>query len=56
MKAKIIRRKKIKFGQILLILLLGALVCFTGLPLVAMVCRALMSTEELYIYPPRIIS
>lgn len=55
MKAKMLRRKKIKFSQILLILLLGALVCFTGLPLVAMVCRALMSTEELYIYPPRII-
>lgn len=55
MKKRTFKWKKIKAGQVILYLLLGALVCFTGLPLVAMVSRALMSTEELYIYPPRII-
>lgn len=56
MKKRTFSLKKIKFSQIMLFLLLGSLVCFTGLPMVAMVSRALMSTEELYIYPPRIIS
>ncbi len=47
--------KRFKLSQMMLYLLFACLVAFTMLPMVAMVCRSLMPTEELYIYPPRII-
>lgn len=47
--------KKIHISQILLFLCLGLVLVFTSLPLVAMICRAFMPTEELFLYPPRII-
>lgn len=56
MKRRVIKIKKVKFSQVMLIILLLSLVCFTALPMVAMISRAFMSTEELYIYPPKIIS
>ena len=48
------RRKRIKPGKIILYLLIGCLLVFTAFPMVAMICRAFMPLEELYIYPPRI--
>lgn len=47
--------KKIKSSQVILVGILIALVLFTSLPMFAMICRAFMPLEELYIYPPRII-
>lgn len=52
---KIPRRKKIKIGHTFFVAGMLALVCFTALPMVAMVCRAFMPLDELYLYPPRII-
>ena len=49
------RLKKVKFGHVMLVIGMLALVCFTALPLVAMICRAFMPLDELYLYPPRII-
>ena len=46
--------KKIAWGKILVYIVLLMLVTFTSLPLVAMICRAFMPLEELFIYPPRI--
>ena len=43
------------FSQIMLYLFLAVMVIFCGLPLFAMVCRALMPLDELYLYPPRLI-
>lgn len=48
------RRKKIKPGKVILYILIGCLLVFTAFPMVAMICRAFMPLEELYIYPPRI--
>lgn len=48
------RRKRIKPGKIVLYILIGCLLVFTAFPMVAMICRAFMPLEELYIYPPRI--
>ncbi len=52
---KIPRRKRMKIGHTLFVAGMLALVCFTALPMVAMVCRAFMPLDELYLYPPRII-
>lgn len=52
---KIPRRKKMKIGHTLFVAGMLALVCFTALPMVAMICRAFMPLDELYLYPPRII-
>lgn len=49
------RIKKLKASQIFLVLGMTLLVCFTALPMVAMVCRAFMPLDELFMYPPRII-
>ena len=49
------RLKKVKFGHVMLVIGMLALVCFTALPMVAMICRAFMPLDELYLYPPRII-
>ena len=49
------RLKKVKVGHVLLVIGMLALVCFTALPMVAMICRAFMPLDELYLYPPRII-
>lgn len=49
------RRRKIKPGNVVLYFLVGCLLVFTAFPMVAMVCRAFMPLEELYIFPPRII-
>lgn len=46
--------KKIAWSKILVYIVLLMLVTFTSLPLVAMICRAFMPLEELFIYPPRI--
>ena len=58
MKAKKSRKlslRKIKPGHVLFVLFMLMLVCFTALPMVAMICRAFMPLDELYLYPPRII-
>ncbi len=47
--------RRVDFAHILLVLCMLALVCFTALPMLAMVCRAFMPLDELYVYPPRII-
>lgn len=52
---KIPRRKRMKFGHTVFVAGMLALVCFTALPMVAMICRAFMPLDELYLYPPRII-
>lgn len=52
---KVFRFKKIKMGQVVLFSMLLAVVVFTSLPMVAMICRAFMPREELFLYPPRII-
>lgn len=49
------RIKKLKASQIFLVLGMTLLVCFTALPMAAMVCRAFMPLDELFMYPPRII-
>lgn len=46
--------RKVDIPHILLVICMLALVCFTVLPMVAMVCRAFMPLDELYVYPPRI--
>lgn len=50
------RRKRIKIspGHTIFVMCMLALVCFTALPLVALISRAFMPLDELYIYPPRI--
>ncbi|MGN0970438.1 MAG: carbohydrate ABC transporter permease [Aristaeellaceae bacterium] len=50
-----IRIRRPSFSQLMLYLFLGAMVVFCALPLFAMVCRALMPLDELYLYPPRLI-
>ena len=35
------RLKKVKFGHVMLVIGMLALVCFTALPMVAMICRAI---------------
>ena len=47
-------RKKVKISKILLYILVAALLVFTVLPMICMVCRAFMPMTELFIYPPRI--
>lgn len=54
-KLKRFRRKRIGFWKLVLYLLIGCLLVFTAFPMVAMICRAFMPLEELFIYPPRII-
>lgn len=54
-KVKRFRFRRIPFSRWMLYLLLLLLVVIAGLPLFAMVCRALMPLDELYIYPPRLI-
>ncbi|MCI8800411.1 MAG: carbohydrate ABC transporter permease [Lachnospiraceae bacterium] len=49
------RIRRIKLSQVFLVLGMTLLVCFTALPMVAMVCRAFMPLDELFLYPPRII-
>ena len=53
-KRKKFRIKKVKFSKVMLVIGMLALVCFTALPMVAMICRAFMPLDELYLYPPRI--
>lgn len=53
-KAPKFRRKKIKPGKMVLYILIGCLLVFTAFPMVAMISRAFMPLEELYIFPPRI--
>ncbi len=50
-----IRLHRPSFSKIMLYLFLFVMVIFCGLPLFAMVCRALMPLDELYLYPPRLI-
>lgn len=50
-----IRRKKFDIWKTILYILIGCLLVFTAFPMVAMICRAFMPLEELFIYPPRII-
>lgn len=50
-----IKLRKPNFGQIMLSLLLIVLVVFSALPMFAMICRAFMSQEELFVYPPRLV-
>lgn len=50
-----IRLHRPTFSKVMLYLFLFVMVIFCGLPLFAMVCRALMPLDELYLYPPRII-
>lgn len=47
--------RKIKPGHVIFVIFMLLLVCFTALPMVAMICRAFMPLDELYLYPPRII-
>lgn len=47
--------RRLTFSRSMLYLVLITLVVIAGLPLFAMVCRALMPLDELYIYPPRLI-
>lgn len=49
------RLKRMKASQVFLVLGMTLLVCFTALPMVAMICRAFMPLDELFMYPPRII-
>ncbi len=49
-----IRRKKVKPGHVIFVICMLLLVCFTALPLVAMISRSLMPLDELYVYPPRL--
>lgn len=49
------RRKKIKPSKVILYFLVGCLLVFTAFPMVAMICRAFMPLDELFVYPPRII-
>lgn len=49
------RRKRIKPSKIILYILIGCLLVFTAFPMVAMICRAFMPLDELFVYPPRII-
>ncbi|MCR5311241.1 MAG: carbohydrate ABC transporter permease [Lachnospiraceae bacterium] len=43
----------ITFSKVLLYLVMLALVCFTALPLVYLVCTAFKPLDELFVYPPR---
>ncbi|MCI8371151.1 MAG: carbohydrate ABC transporter permease [Lachnospiraceae bacterium] len=49
-----VRRRRFKFGKFILYILIGCLLVFTAFPMVAMISRAFMPLEELFIYPPRI--
>lgn len=49
------RFRKIKLSQLFLVIGMVGLVAFTAIPLVAMISRAFMPLDELYMYPPRII-
>lgn len=48
------KKRKIKIGKLLVYICMLILVAFTSLPLIAMINRAFMPLEELYLYPPRI--
>lgn len=50
-----LRRPKIKWSRLPFYLLVALLVTFCVFPMVALVCRAFMPYEELFIFPPRII-
>ena len=50
-----IRLHRPSFSRTMLYLFLAVMVAICGLPLFAMVCRALMPLDELYLYPPRLI-
>ena len=50
-----IRLLRPSFSRTMLYLFLAVMVAICGLPLFAMVCRALMPLDELYLYPPRLI-
>lgn len=52
---KTFRLRRLPAGRWGLYSLLVLLVVISGLPFFAMVCRALMPLDELYIYPPRLI-
>lgn len=47
-------QKRFKFSKLLIFIVVGALVVFCAFPLVALICRAFMPLDELYVFPPRI--
>ncbi len=47
-------KKRFKFSRLLVLILVGCLVVFCAFPLVALICRAFMPLDELYVFPPRI--
>ena len=52
---KRIRLHRPSFSRVMLYIFLCLMVVVCALPLFAMVCRALMPLDELYLYPPRLI-
>ena len=52
---KRIRMHRPSFSRVMLYIFLCLMVVVCALPLFAMVCRALMPLDELYLYPPRLI-
>ncbi len=47
-------KKPFKISKLFLYALVGCLVVFCAFPLVALICRAFMPLNELYVFPPRI--
>ena len=47
-------KKRFKISRLLVLILVGCLVIFCAFPLVALICRAFMPLDELYVFPPRI--
>lgn len=47
-------KKPFKISKLFLYALVGCLVIFCAFPLVALICRAFMPLDELYVFPPRI--
>lgn len=47
-------KKPFKISKLFLYALVGCLVVFCAFPLVALICRAFMPLDELYVFPPRI--
>ena len=47
-------KKRFKISRLLVLILVGCLVCFCAFPLIALICRAFMPLDELYVFPPRI--
>ncbi len=47
-------KKRIKISRIIVLVLVGCLVAFCAFPLIALICRAFMPLDELYVFPPRI--